>query len=259
MLIDTHCHLDDERYFETFDEVIARAKAAGVDRFVLPGAGKKDLARAVELSEKHEQCYFALGSHPYHHDEYDELLFESLISHPKCIAVGECGLDYYRLPDDEEAKIAEKAAQKTVFIKHIELAKKYKKPLIVHIRDASEDSKSVLLDSGAEAVGGVLHCYNADSNLLELAKYGFYFGVGGVLTFSNARKLVEVLPKIPLERLVFETDAPYLSPMPYRGQTNEPSYMVEVVKKASALLNVSYEELCAISTDNAKRLFGEAI
>ena len=259
MLIDTHCHLDDERYFENFDEIISRAKTSGVERFVLPGAGKKDLERAVELSEKNENCYFAVGTHPYHHDEYDQALFESLINHKKCVAVGECGLDYYRLPETEEAKEAEKVAQQKIFISQIELAKEYKKPLIVHIRDASERSKQILIQSGAGEVGGVLHCFNADQNLLELANHGFYFGIGGVLTFSNAKKLVEVLPKIPLDRLVFETDAPYLSPMPHRGKTNEPSYMIEVVKKASELLNINYNELCEISTTNSARLFGRTL
>jgi TatD DNase family protein len=244
---------------DCFDEVLARSFEAGVTRFVLPGAGKKDLDRAVILSEKYHECYFAVGSHPYHHNEYDENFFELLINHPKCVAVGECGLDYYRLPDSAGEKTEEKEAQKKVFVAQINLAKKHKKPLIVHIRDASEDSKKLLLENGAGDIGGVLHCYNADSNLLELSKHGFYFGIGGVVTFSNARKLVEVLPKIPLESIVFETDAPYLSPVPYRGKTNEPSYMIEVVKKASELLNIRYDELCEISTANSTKLFGKVL
>jgi TatD DNase family protein len=126
----------------------------------------------------------------------------------------------------------------------------------VHIRDASEDSKKMLIEMDAGEVGGVLHCYNADQNLLELSKHGFYFGVGGVLTFSNARKLVEVLPKIALEKLLFETDAPYLTPMPHRGKRNEPAYIPLIVKKASEILGVSEEQLCKISTQNAERLFG---
>jgi len=255
LLIDTHCHLDDERYLENIEELLGRARDADVRAFVLPAAGKKELARAVELCEKYENCFFSVGSHPYHAAEYNEELFESLISHPKCVAVGECGLDYYRLPDGEDEVTREKALQKKVFVAHIALAKKYKKPLIVHIREASLDSKNILIEHGAKEVGGVLHCYNADENLLVLAKDGFYFGIGGVLTFSNARKLVEVLPKIPLDKLVFETDAPYLAPMPYRGQTNEPAYMTKVVEKASAILGQSYGELCEISTRNAKGLF----
>jgi len=255
MLIDTHCHLDDGRYFDDIDDVLKNSFEAGVDRFIIPGAGPKDLDRAVELSEKYEGVYFAVGVHPYHAREFDEGDFE-LLSHPKCVAVGECGLDYFRLPEGEEEKVEEKRAQKEVFARQIEMAKKHKKPLIVHIRDASDESKKMLLELGAESVGGVLHCYNADHQLLSLAKHGFYFGVGGVLTFSNARKLVEVLPKIPLDRLLFETDAPYLTPMPYRGKRNEPSYMPLVVKKASELLGVTTERLTDISNENSKRLFG---
>ncbi len=255
MLIDTHCHLDDARYFDDLDEVIARSKAHGVDRFIIPGAGAADLARAVQISEQYENAYFAVGIHPYHAAEFDEKAFE-LLFHPKCVAVGECGLDYYRLPEDENEKIVEKKLQATVFTAQIEAAKKAKKPLIVHIRDASEDSKKILLELEASRVGGVLHCYNADHNLLSLANEGFYFGVGGVLTFSNAKKLVEVLPKIPMDRLLFETDAPYLTPMPHRGKRNEPSYMPLVVKKASELLDVTEEQLVEISNENSKRLFG---
>ncbi len=255
MLIDTHCHLDDGRYFDDIDEVLENSLEAGVDRFIIPGAGPKDLNRAVELSEKYEKVYFAVGVHPYHAREFNEGDFE-LLSHPKCVAVGECGLDYFRLPEDEALKIEEKRVQKEVFARQIEMAKKHKKPLIVHIRDASEDSKKMLLDLGAEAVGGVLHCYNADHQLLSLAGQGFYFGIGGVLTFSNARKLVDVLPKIPPDRLLFETDAPYLTPMPHRGKRNEPAYMPLVVKKTSELLGVTEERLADISNENSKRVFG---
>jgi TatD DNase family protein len=255
VLVDTHCHLDDGRYFEDLDEVVRRSVESGVGSFIVPGAGPKDLARAIEICEKHENVYFAVGVHPYHAEEFDEKAFEAA-AHPKCVAIGECGLDYYRLPEGEEAKEAEKKIQKEIFAAQIEIAKKLKKPLIVHIRDASEDSKKMLIEMGAGEVGGVLHCYNADQNLLELSKHGFYFGVGGVLTFSNARKLVEVLPKIALERLLFETDAPYLTPMPHRGKRNEPSYMPLVVKKASEILGIDEERLCEISTQNTERLFG---
>lgn len=255
MLIDTHCHLDDERFCDDLEETLARSKDEGVGSWIIPGADPKHLPRALKLSEEHEGIYFAVGVHPYHASEYDEQLLLKYASHPKCVAVGECGLDYYRLPHDEEAKTAEKRLQAAVFESQIELAKKVKKPLIVHIRDASHDSKEMLLKHTAKEVGGVLHCFNADEQLLSLAKENFYFGIGGVLTFSNARKLVEILPKIPLEKLLFETDAPYLAPMPYRGQRNEPFMMTKVAAKASGLLGVDEERLCEISTQNAQRLF----
>ncbi len=255
-LIDTHCHLDDVRYFDDFDEVLKNSRNAGVDRFIIPGADPKDLARAVELCEKHEGVYFAVGVHPYSACDFDEKLFWEFAIHPKCVAIGECGLDYYRLPDGESEIETEKKLQADVFIAQIELAKQLKKPLIVHIRESSADSKKILTEYGANEVGGVLHCFNADENLLSLAKDGFYFGIGGVLTFSNARKLVEVLPKIPMDRLLFETDAPYLTPTPHRGMRNEPAYMPLVVKKASEILGIDEEKLCEFSNDNSQALFG---
>lgn len=255
MIIDTHIHLEDERYADDFDAVLARARAAGVSQFVLPGADPKTLKRAVALCETHEGLYFALGVHPYDMEAFASFSFEPLIRHPKCVAVGECGLDYYRLEGDEGQKQEEKARQHAVFRAQIRMAIAYHKPLIVHIRDASHDAKTILLEEGAEAVGGVLHCYNADAELLMLAKSGFYFGIGGVVTFKNARKLLEVLPKIPKDRLLIETDGPYLTPHPHRGERNEPAYCTLVAQKMAELLECSLGEIEATTTANAQKLF----
>lgn len=186
---------------------------------------------------------------------YDETIMLQYIHHPKCIAVGECGLDYYRLPDDEKEKKENIAKQKEVFIAQIEFAKKMKKPLIVHIRDASNDSKEILIQNNAKEVGGVLHCYNASEHLLPLAQHNFYFGIGGVLTFKNAKKLVDVLPKIPLDKIIVETDAPYLTPHPHRGKRNEPLYTQLVVEKIAQLLHYEIHEVQKITTTNAISLF----
>lgn len=194
--------------------------------------------------------------HPYDMDAYDVNILEEFVKHPKCIAIGECGLDYFRLPDNEEEIIAYKAKQKEVFVAQIEFAIKYDKPLIVHIRDASKDSLDILIQYNNTKLKGVLHCFNADEQLLKLSK-NFYYGIGGVLTFKNAKKLVNVLPKIPLDRIVIETDAPYLTPHPFRGQRNEPKYCVEVVQKISELLDIAQDEVENISTNNAKSLFKE--
>jgi len=145
--------------------------------------------------------------------------------------------------------------QKEVFIAQINLAKKYKKPLIIHIRDASNDSKQILLDHDASQVGGVLHCYNADEQLLSLAQQNFYFGIGGVVTFKNAKKLVNVLSEIPKEKLVLETDGPYLTPHPHRGTRNEPKYTNEIANKIAEILDISKDEVVALTTTNAKVLF----
>lgn len=255
MIIDTHVHLDDERYREDFEAMMMRAQEAGVNGFIIPGAHPSTLERAVELCEAYENIYFAVGVHPYDLEGMEGLDFEHYASHPKCVAIGECGMDYFRLEGSDEEKIAEKKRQEEAFRAQIRMAKKVKKPLIVHIRDASHDSKMILLSEGAGEVGGVLHCYNADDELLSLANEGFYFGIGGVLTFSNAKKLINVLPKIPKEKLLIETDGPYLTPHPHRGQRNEPSYTKLVAQKMCDLLELPLEEIEHLTTHNAKTLF----
>ncbi len=255
MIIDTHIHLDDERYRDDLDSVLARAKKVGVKKFIIPGADPETLPRAVELAEKYEEIYFAVGVHPYDAVNYDRRLLEKYIGHEKCVAVGECGLDYYRLPESEGEIKAEKLLQKQVFIDQIALAKEYNKPLIVHIRDASRDSRHIL-EEYAGKEGGVLHCYNADHELLKLADRNFYFGIGGVLTFKNAKKLVEVYPKIPKDKLLIETDGPYLTPHPYRGQRNEPAYCLLVAEKMAELDGIAVDSVASQTSDNCKILFG---
>lgn len=255
MIIDTHIHLDDDRYDDDFEDVIKRAYESDVKRFIIPGADPLTLDKAVKIAETHEDIYFAVGVHPYDLEAFDGLDFEKYLSHEKCVAVGECGMDYFRLEGSDEEKESVKKEQERVFKAQIRLAKKYKKPLIVHIRDASVDSKRILLEEDAGEVGGVLHCYNADEQLLSLAKEGFYFGIGGVLTFSNAKKLVNVLHKIPLDKLVIETDGPYLTPTPHRGTRNEPAYTRFVANKMSELLAININEIEKKTTENASKLF----
>jgi TatD DNase family protein len=256
LIIDTHCHLDDDRYNDDLDEVIARARECGVRAILLPGADIADLPKAREIAYRYDNVFFAAGAHPYSAEDYDEETLLEYLADPKCIAVGECGLDYFRLPKDEEERRAEIAMQKEIFIKHIDLAARLGKPLIVHVRDANEDSYDILRTHAvSRGVRGVMHCYNASRLLLGLD--GFYFAVGGVLTFSNAKELVAILPDIPKERLLFETDAPYLTPTPHRGERNEPAYTKLVVEKAAQILGVEFDELARISSENAKRLFGE--
>jgi TatD DNase family protein len=255
MIIDTHIHLDDDRYKDDLDEVLSRAREGGVKGFIIPGADATTLKRAIEIAELYEDVYFAIGIHPYDIDSFDENDFSLHVGHEKCVAIGECGLDYFRLEGTQEEKELEKQKQKEVFIAQIELAKKYNKPLIIHIRDASRDSKELLLKYNAKEVGGVLHCYNADEELLSLANEGFYFGIGGVITFKNAKKLLNVLPKIPQDKLLIETDGPYLTPAPHRGQRNEPLYTTFVAQKMSDLLEIPLDNIAKISSKNALELF----
>ena len=255
MIIDTHCHLDDERYKDDLDEVIKRARKHDVKGFVIPGADIKDLPRAKEIAYKYDDVYFAAGIHPYNLEGFDEKILRDYLEDKKCIAVGECGLDYFRIDKENAPAIKEK--QKEIFKKQIELSYEYQKPLIVHIRDASQDSMDILKSYGEFKQLGILHCYNASEILLELAQNGFYFGIGGVLTFKNAKKLVQIVSKIPLDRIVLETDAPYLTPHPHRGERNEPYYTTFVAQKLSELLNIPYDDICTITKKKTKRVFKE--
>ena len=255
MIVDTHCHLDDERYNDDLEEVLENARQKGVEKFIIPGADPESLDRAVEIAEQYEMVYFAVGVHPYDAKNYERSTLEKYVTHPKCIAIGECGLDYFRLPEDPEKIETEKKLQKEVFRDQILWAKELKKPLIVHIRESSADCL-VLLEQYAGEEGGVLHCYNADESLLKLADHNFYYGIGGVLTFKNAKKLINVYSKIPTDKLLIETDAPYLTPHPHRGERNEPSYTTFVADKMSELSNISRLEMEQLTTQNAARLFG---
>ncbi|MCF6207696.1 MAG: TatD family hydrolase, partial [Sulfurovum sp.] len=203
MIVDTHCHLDDHRYDDDLQQVLKHAKQEGVHRFIIPGADPKTLTRAVEIAEQYDEVYFAVGVHPYDAAVYDRASLEPFALHPKCVAIGECGLDYFRLPESQKEIDEEKVLQKEVFVDQILWAKELGKPLIVHIREASTDALA-LLEAHAGEEGGVLHCYNANESLLKLSDRNFYYGIGGVLTFKNARKLINVFPKIPRDRLLIE-------------------------------------------------------
>jgi TatD DNase family protein len=255
MIVDTHCHLDDARYGEDLESVLENAVAYGVERFIIPGADPVTLPRAVEIAEKYDAVYFSAGVHPYDAQQYDRALIKSYVTHPKCIAIGECGLDYFRLPESEVEIATEKSLQKEVFLDQIALAKEYGLPLIIHIRESSLDSLKLLEEHAGEK-GGVLHCYNADEQLLKLANRNFYYGIGGVITFKNARKLVNVFPKIPQDKLLIETDAPYLTPHPHRGKRNEPSYCKIVAEKMSELSGLTLADMESLTSNNTRALFG---
>jgi len=254
MIIDTHCHLDNIKYKDDLNEILERSEKVGVQKFIIPAADPRDLAKAIERSEKNENIYFAIGIHPYNIDDWNDDIFQ-FSNHKKCIGIGECGLDYFRLPENIEEKETVINLQKDIFRRQIRIAKKLKKPLIIHIRDSSQDAKKILIEEDAREVGGVLHCFNADETLLELANHNFYFGIGGVLTFKNAKRLVNILPKIPKDKLVVETDSPYLTPHPHRGKRNEPSYTKLVVEKMAEILSISTQDISDLTSYNSHKLF----
>jgi len=247
MIVDTHTHLDNEKFLEDVDEVINRAIENGVKKFIIPAADPKDLKRAIELAEKYDEIYFAVGVHPVDIDKYEDKLLLDFITHPKCVAVGEIGLDYYWVKDEDKRN-----KQKEIFQRQIDIAKEYNKPIIIHVRDATADTYEIVKNNSD--IKGVFHCFNAAHQLLDFADR-FYYGIGGVITFKNARKLVEVFPKIPKNRVLIETDAPYLTPHPFRGKRNEPMYTIYVRDKIAKLWEVDKKEVEEITTENAKRLF----
>ncbi|MDR0665393.1 MAG: TatD family hydrolase [Helicobacteraceae bacterium] len=248
MIIDTHIHLDHRDYDDDLIEVIARAREANVGAFIIPGADPSDLGKAEAIARSNEDILFAVGAHPYDIDRFDEAAMSPFLVNPKCVAVGECGLDYFRLPKEPNQAAAIKDRQRAIFRRHIEIANDRKLPLIVHIRDASSDALEALQFA---KTGGVLHCFTGDERLLSLADRGFYFGIGGALTFANAQKLRDVTANIPLNRVVLETDAPYLAPAPHRGKRNESAFLEFVVQKLAEIKGLPRETIIRETTRNA--------
>ncbi|WP_104749312.1 TatD family hydrolase [Helicobacter cynogastricus] len=248
--IDTHCHLDHHLYNADVERVLENAKEAGMLQAIIPGADPKDLPRALSLCSSYEELYFAVGVHPLDCQHFDLAELKRYVQHPQCVGVGECGLDYHRLDSSDEHT---KTYQKEIFKAQIELALEYQKPLIVHIREASQDAYDII--KAYPRLRGVLHCFNGDAILLNLSE-NFYYGIGGVATFKNAKHLQSVLPQIPMDRLLVETDAPYLTPHPFRGTRNEPKHIPLILQKLSELIKVKPIDLAHTINTNATTLFG---
>jgi TatD DNase family protein len=253
MLFDTHAHLNAIQYEEDIKEVIQRAKDEGVEKIVVVGFDRPTIEKAMELIERYEFIYAAIGWHPVDAiDMKDEDLvwIKELSAHPKVVAIGEMGLDYYWDKSPKEV-------QKEVFRKQIALAKEVKLPIIIHNRDATSDVIDILQEEGAKEVGGIMHCFTGS---IEVAKQcmdmNFYISFGGPVTFKNAKKPKEVVVEIPMDRLLIETDCPYLTPHPYRGKRNEPSYVKYIAEEIAKLKDVSFEEIADKTTENAYKLFG---
>ncbi|PWW19033.1 TatD DNase family protein [Cytobacillus oceanisediminis] len=253
MFFDTHAHLNAEQYNEDLKEVIDRALSEGVSNIVVVGFDRPTIEKAMELTEKYEFIYASVGWHPVDAidmTEEDLQWIEELSRHPKVVALGEMGLDYYwdKSPKD---------VQKEVFRKQIRLAKKVKLPIVIHNRDATADIVEILKEEGAGEVGGIMHCFSGSPETAkECVDMNFYISLGGPVTFKNAKKPKEVADVIPLEKLLIETDCPYLAPHPFRGKRNEPSYVKLVAEQIAEIKGVSVEEVASATTVNAKKLFG---
>lgn len=252
MLIDTHVHLNAEQYVNDLDEVIERARENGIEKMVVIGCDRPTIERTMELIDEHEDIYGVIGWHPVDAiDCTDEDLewIEQLSKHEKIVGIGEMGLDYHwdKSPKD---------VQKDLFKKQIELAKRVNLPIIIHNREATEDCVAILKEMHAEKIGGIMHAFSGDESVAdEIIDMNFYVSLGGPVTFKNAQLPKDIAVHVPIDRLLVETDAPYLTPHPYRGKRNEPAYVKLVAEKIAELRQISYEELAQTTSENAKRLF----
>ena len=252
MLIDTHVHLNADQYEEDLQQVIDRALKAGIDRMIVIGFDEKTIKRTMELIEQYDFVYGVIGWHPvdaidFTDDYYDWI--KELAAHDKIVAIGEMGLDYHwdKSPKD---------VQKEVFRRQITLAKELKKPIVIHNREATQDVVDILKEENAAEVGGVMHSFSGSTEICdEILKMNFIISLGGPVTFKNAKQPKEVAQHVPLDKLIVETDAPYLTPHPYRGKRNEPAYVKLVAEQIAELRGISYETLAKATTQNAERLF----
>lgn len=252
MLFDTHAHYDDARFNEDRNAVIEKAFNSGVSYILNASSDVSSCVESVSLTQEHENIYAAVGIHPHHAAEMNENILDMLLglaSRPKIVAIGEIGLDYFY--DNSPRDI-----QKYWFARQIGLAAYVKLPIIVHDRDAHEDILEIIKHENARRVGGVFHCYTGSVEMArELLNHGFYLSFGGPVTFKNAKRAIEAVKYVPEDRILIETDSPYLTPEPFRGKRNDSGYVRLVAEKIAAIRNTTFEEISRITTENAKRLF----
>nr|WP_321979781.1 TatD family hydrolase [uncultured Cohaesibacter sp.] len=256
MLVDSHCHLDFPDFKEELDDVVRRAELAGVGHMVTICTRIKKFDEIKAIAERYDNVFCSVGSHPHNADEeldYSAEDIAKLSEHPKCVAIGEVGLDYFY--DN-----APREAQAEGFRRHIKAARMTGLPLSIHTRDAEDDTIAILKEGMEEgAFPALLHCYSSNRELaMRSLEMGLYVSLSGILTFKRSQEIRDTIKDVPLDRLLVETDAPYLAPMPYRGKRNEPSYVVNTAQVLADVKGVSLEEITKITTDNFFRLFSKA-
>ena len=253
-LIDSHAHLDGEKFADDRAAVVERALAAGVVKISTMGDSLESSARSVALAERFEPIYAAVGVHPEEAQPMTAATDEQLAAwaaQEKVVAIGEIGLDYYWEKDEEK-----RALQRAIFVRQLDLARQLKLPVCIHDREAHGDMMKILKTEG-RGLRGVLHCYSGSWEMAaELLKGDWYFGIDGPLTYKNAAKLPEIVQRLPAERILVETDSPYLSPMPFRGRRNEPAHVLYVAKKAAELRGESLEDFARATRENTRALYG---
>ncbi len=255
MLIDTHCHLDFADFEAERDELVARAHAAGVAQMVTISTRVRKLDTLLALTERFPTVFCSVGTHPNNADEELDITTEDLVrlaAHPKVVAIGEAGLDYFydtQKPED----------QKTGLLRHIAAARETGLPLVIHSRSADDDMAAILTEeTGKGAFPFILHCFSSGEALAKTGiELGGYVSFSGILTFPKSTELRDIARGLPLDRLLVETDAPYLAPKRWRGKRNEPSYVVNTAEVLAETMGVSFEEMARITTDNAFRIFSK--
>ena len=251
MLVDSHCHINFPEFSENLDSVLRAMKDNGVIAALCVGVNLEDFPSIRTIAETHPEVYASVGVHPDY--EVEEPTVEAILNlahHPKVIAIGETGLDYFRLEGDLEW-------QRERFRNHIRAAKETGKPIIVHTREAASDTLRIMREEGAAEVGGIMHCFTEIWEVAQAAmEMNFYISFSGIVTFKKALELKEVAKRVPLDRMLVETDSPYLAPVPYRGKTNQPAYVKHVAEEIALLKGISFEEVAHATTQNFSRLFG---
>lgn len=252
MIFDTHSHYDDKSFQDDRDVLLSGLPEQGVRYVVNVGADMTSNRTALALAEQYDFVYCALGVHPSEVEDLTEADMDWIkqkASHEKVVAIGEFGLDYHWPEPTKEI-------QKKWFLRQIELAKEVKLPIIIHSRDAAEETMDILKQTKAYECGGVIHCYSYSKEMAKrYIEMGFYIGVGGVVTFKNAKKLKETVEEIPLEKIVLETDCPYMAPEPNRGKRNDSSQLIYVVEKIAQIKGLSKEEVIHTTMENAKKMY----
>ena len=251
MFIDSHCHLNFPGLAEDLDAVLANMRANEVTHALCVSVDLASFPQVLELAERHDNLYASVGVHPDYELETEPTQAElvRLAQHPKVIAIGETGLDYFRLTGDL-------GWQRERFRTHIRAARECGKPLIIHTRSAAADTLRIMAEEDAGSIGGVMHCFTENLEVaLAAIELGFHISFSGILTFKNATLIKEVAQNIPLDKMLIETDSPYLAPTPYRGKTNQPAFVKHVAEEIARLRNITVEEVGAATTANFNRLF----
>lgn len=255
MLVDSHCHLNFPELFANLPAIKQAMRDNEVGHALCISVTLPDFPQVLALAETNENFYASVGVHP-DYENIEEPTVEGLLalaSHPKIIAIGETGLDYFRLSGDLEW-------QRTRFRRHIRAAIACGKPLVIHTRNAAEDTLRIMREENAQQVGGVMHCFTESFDVaMQAIELGFYISFSGIVTFKNALTIKDVAKQVPLNRMLVETDSPYLAPIPYRGKTNQPSYVKHVAEEIAKLRGISFDEVSASTTENFFRLFKHTV